>query len=532
MQTFTSRKFRDLTNLLTARLSRHVVFWVFMSLVVVEAIILVPSVRRRERESLNQIQQVSSGKVFWLAATYSALSTEAFLEQAAALQRDPMLQQILGGALYTAGGQLVGTFGEVPDLTYADVMADNPMSFEAGDRPFLTGDRYDAAWLIPQVEGNSLLILRHDAAEVRREIYGFVFRIAGLVLIIAAVVTGSTLVILGTTVITPILHLREDLLTAGAVIRHDQPVPPFYSAAVKRHDELGDVITAFRQMFHQIWQAMGERKQAEQALAEANQEITVLNQKLTAENLRMSAELAVSRKLQQMLLPKEAELDQIPDLEIAGFMEPATEVGGDYYDVLAHEGAIKIGIGDVTGHGLESGVLMLMTQTATRTLLTHQETDPVRFLSTLNQTLYNNIDRMGCDKSLTLSLLDYQQGQVRLSGQHEEVIVVRQDGRIERIDTLSLGFPLGLEADISPFIAQTHLHLEPGDGMVLYTDGITEAQNCQQECYGLERLCAVVQQHWAKSAKAIQRAVIQDVQCFIGEQQVYDDLTLLILKQR
>jgi serine phosphatase RsbU (regulator of sigma subunit) len=81
----------------------------------------------------------------------------------------------------------------------------------------------------------------------------------------------------------------------------------------------------------------------------------------------MSAELAVSRKLQQMLLPKEHELNQIPGLEIAGFMEPATEVGGDYYDVLNHNGNVKIGIGDVTGHGLESGVVMLMTQTATRT---------------------------------------------------------------------------------------------------------------------------------------------------------------------
>ena len=60
-------------------------------------------------------------------------------------------------------------------------------------------------------------------------------------------------------------------------------------------------------------------------------------------------------------------------------MQPAAEVGGDYYDVLQEGGLIKIAMGDVTGHGLESGVLMIMVQTSVRTLLTHRETDPVRF---------------------------------------------------------------------------------------------------------------------------------------------------------
>jgi serine phosphatase RsbU (regulator of sigma subunit) len=521
----------DLSNLLTARLSRHIVLWVFASLVVIEAMILIPSVQRREREMLNQIQQVSSGKVFWIATTYPNLSAEAFFDRVQQLQKDPMLQ-ILGGAVYTSDGRLVGTFGEKPALTHASVMADNPMSFEASDRRFAWGDRYDASWLIPHTGGNHILVIRHNAASARSEVFAFIFRVAGMVLMISAVLTITTLAVLATTVITPILRLREDLIAAGEAVSKDQPTPLFYSAIVKRQDELGDVIAAFNQMFKQIWQAMAERKQAEQALAEANQEITGLNQKLTAENLRMSAELAVSRKLQQMLLPKEHELNQIPGLEIAGFMEPATEVGGDYYDVLNHNGNVKIGIGDVTGHGLESGVVMLMTQTATRTLLANNETDPVKFLNTLNQTIYGNIHRMSCDKSLTLSLLDYQDGQIRLSGQHEEVILVRKDGSIERIDTINLGFPLGLEEDIADLIAHTQIDLNPGDGIVLYTDGITEAQNLQKDCYGLERLCETVQRCWHLSTKEVQRAVIQDVQQFIGEQNVNDDLTLLVLKQK
>ena len=267
-------------------------------------------------------------------------------------------------------------------------------------------------------------------------------------------------------------------------------------------------------------------------LDRANAEITSLNEQLQAENIRLSAELDVTRRLQQMLLPKETELLQIPGLEIAGFMQPADEVGGDYYDVLNHDGRIKIGIGDVTGHGLESGVLMIMVQTAVRTLLANNETDPVRFLSALNRTIYENVQRMNSDKNMTLSLLDYQENRIHLSGQHEEAIVIRRGGKIELIDTLDLGFPIGLDEDISDFVSQTSVHLNPGDTVVLYTDGITEAEDEDKNLYGLERLCKILGDNCYKSADEIRKAAIEDVRRHIGKQKVYDDITLLVLKQK
>jgi len=273
-----------------------------------------------------------------------------------------------------------------------------------------------------------------------------------------------------------------------------------------------------------------EQRTAE--LNEANQEITLLNQRLKAENLRMRAELEVTRQLQQMILPKQEELSQISKLEIAGFMEPAEEVGGDYYDVLQDKGLIKIGIGDVTGHGLESGVLMIMVQTAVRTLLANNETDPVKFLNVLNRVIYDNVQRMNSDKNLSLALLDYQEGVLCLSGQHEEMIVVRSGGQVERIDTIDLGFPIGLEADIADFVAQIKVALNVGDVVVLYTDGITEAENLSGVRYGIERLCAIASNNWYQSAEEIKQAVIDDVRRHIGEQRVYDDITLLIIKQK
>ena len=267
-------------------------------------------------------------------------------------------------------------------------------------------------------------------------------------------------------------------------------------------------------------------------LAQANSLVTALNAQLQSENLRMGFELDVTRRLQLMLLPGAAELQSVEGLDIAGHMQPAVEVGGDYYDVLQHEGRVKIGIGDVTGHGLESGVLMLMTQAIVRALLTSGETDPVRFLSTLNLALFGNVQRMGGDKNLTLCLIDYAAGEVKVSGQHEEMIVVRKGGAVERVDTIDLGFPVGLVDDISAFVGQATVRLEPGDGIVLYTDGITEAENMAGEQYGLARLCAVVSRHWSEPAEAIKDAAVADVAAHIGSQTVYDDITLVVLKQQ
>jgi sigma-B regulation protein RsbU (phosphoserine phosphatase) len=138
---------------------------------------------------------------------------------------------------------------------------------------------------------------------------------------------------------------------------------------------------------------------------------------------------------------------------------------------------------------------------------------------------------MGSDKNLTLCLLDYALGEVRVSGQHEQVIVLRRDGSVEMIDTIDLGFPIGLENEIAAFVGQSTVQLQRGDGVVLYTDGVTEAEDIAREQYGLGRLAAVLKAHWAGSAEAIKQAVIADVKRFIGTQTVYDDITLVVAKQ-
>lgn len=304
-------------------------------------------------------------------------------------------------------------------------------------------------------------------------------------------------------------------------------------------ESLGQTFNQMAQQLRQSFQALAQVNQVlehrvadrTQALQAANNEIQLLNEKLQAENVRMSAELDVVRQLQQMILPRDHELTQVIDLDIAGFMEAAEEVGGDYFDVLHGVRGTRIGIGDVTGHGLESGVMMIMAQTAVRTLLALGEHDPVKSFVALNQVLYSNARRMNSDKNMTLALIDYHEGALLLAGQHEEALVVRVGGTVERVDTLDLGFPMALVEDVAEFVAQQQVYLNSGDGVVLYTDGITEAENCDRTLYGIERLMEAIQRNWHRSAREIQQAVIADVHEHIGNNRVYDDITLVVLKR-
>src|SRR5690606_6645558 len=98
-------------------------------------------------------------------------------------------------------------------------------------------------------------------------------------------------------------------------------------------------------------------------------------------------------------------------------------------------------------------------------------------------TIYKNIERTETDKHLSLSFLDYQDSRITVSGQHEEVLVLRKGGEVERIDTIDLGFPIGLESDIAPFVQTRELPFVSGDIIVLHTDGVTEAESPSGELF-------------------------------------------------
>jgi sigma-B regulation protein RsbU (phosphoserine phosphatase) len=376
-----------------------------------------------------------------------------------------------------------------------------------------------------------------------REIYATLFaaqesisRATNRILISQVIAIIVSLLIVFAAVFGISKRITAGLIALAGAARRLQAKDYSVRVSIPTRDEVGEVGVAFNRMaeeisFHteNLEHLVDERTRE---LEGANQEISALNSKLRDENLRLGAELAVAKQIQMMVLPKANELEAIPGVEIAAYMRPADEVGGDYYDVLQEGSRVKIGIGDVTGHGLESGVLMLMVQSVARALQETGEHNPRQFLDRLNRAIYKNIERTNTDKHLSLAFLDFENGQVTLSGQHEEVLVVRANGEIERIDTIDLGLPIGLEPDISPFIATRNIVFNSGDVIVLHTDGVTEAEDQEGKLFGVVRLCNSARHYHRGSAEEIKTGIIEDLMAHIGTQKIHDDITLVIMRHR
>ena len=261
-----------LLSLAKAKLSRRIAFWIFVSIVVIEAILLVPSYFRREQELIDQVENVSAIQARFFLQTAKSMQTEAqLIDLAKSIKGDT---NIVGWAVENTKGQRLAQMGEVSTLTAAAV-SDLPIArFRSAN-----GDRYDVAWNGKQLGSEYVLIVRHNVEFIHQELVNYVWRIIGLVAIIAVFVTASTLVILGAIVILPILKLREDLELVADSISQDQMNLQFHSMATLRTDEVGDVMSAFNQMYSRIIKEISERKRAEAMIQQ---------EKDTSENLLLN----------------------------------------------------------------------------------------------------------------------------------------------------------------------------------------------------------------------------------------------------
>ena len=245
-----------LLSLAKSRLSRRIAFWIFISIVAIEAIILVPSYFRREQELLDRAENSSVIHArFFLQAAQSMKSEPQILDLAKLLKQD---SNIVGWAIEDASGNSILQVGEIATLKSADVQDKAIARFRSPD-----GKRYDVAWNGRQFGSDYVLVVRHNVEFIKQELIDYVWRIIGLVAIIAIFVTASTLVILGAIVILPILKLREDLELVADSISQEQMNLRFHSMLTLRMDELGDVMSAFNQMYARIIKEISERKRAE-----------------------------------------------------------------------------------------------------------------------------------------------------------------------------------------------------------------------------------------------------------------------------
>lgn len=246
-----------------------------------------------------------------------------------------------------------------------------------------------------------------------------------------------------------------------------------------------------------------------------------------AEKVQTSHELEIATRIQTAVLPRQL---AAPGLDLAAKMIAAAEVGGDYYDVLPFDGGCWLAIGDVAGHGLRTGLIMLMIQSAVAGLCARSpDASPSELLAVINEVLCENVrERLQGDEHATLALIRYtSNGQLTVAGGHEDIVLYRaQSGTCELIPTP--GPWIGAFRDIADSNVDAHYRLEPGDVLILYTDGITEAADASGGRFGLERLCSEVSQLGGRTAEELRDHLLRRVQAFQITQD--DDVTLVVAR--
>jgi serine phosphatase RsbU (regulator of sigma subunit) len=249
-----------------------------------------------------------------------------------------------------------------------------------------------------------------------------------------------------------------------------------------------------------------------------------------AERARMRQELEIAARIQTAILPKQP---RVSGLELATVMQPATEVGGDYFDVLPCPNGCWLGVGDVAGHGLTAGLVMLMIQSiVAATVYERPDMGAGTAWKALNTVLSDNIrERLGQEEHATLCLIRYAtDGKLSFAGAHEQLIVYKAArGRVERIATPGIWVGIGVEIP-EDATEERHYQLEPGDVLVLYTDGLVEARSASGELYGLERLEQSIERHGQLPVERICELVMADARAWMAVQD--DDMTLLVARHR
>jgi phosphoserine phosphatase RsbU/P len=241
---------------------------------------------------------------------------------------------------------------------------------------------------------------------------------------------------------------------------------------------------------------------------------------------RMEHELTLATEIQQRFQP--STMPEIEGYEFQGISFSCYEIGGDYYDFIeTHDGKIFVALGDVSGKGTAAALLMSSVHAAIHAQVA-AKSSLLETVKSVNQYLADNTP---ANRFVTLFIaeLDAANGTLNyINAGHNPPLIGRMDGKIEQLD--SGGFPLGILPMADYEMGQ--LQLNNGEALVIYSDGVSEANNLQDEEYGIERLSDVVAKNLSRSASGLRDKVESSLSAFTQTAPAGDDITLVIVKRK
>jgi len=248
---------------------------------------------------------------------------------------------------------------------------------------------------------------------------------------------------------------------------------------------------------------------------------------VAVEKARMERELQMARQVQASLIP--TSMPQVPGWELASDWRPALEVAGDFFDLVATEdGQLSLVIADVSGKGMPASLFMVFARSVLRASM-EQAASPAEGLARANRLIAQE-SRASAFVTLFYARLTVQTGDLTYVNAGHNPPLLFRSATGEIVLLTRTGMAMGVLDDIS--YEQESVRLEPGDTLLFYTDGLTEAFNSDREEFGMERLKQVVREHQGGSAGGLVTALEAAVDGFTSGAPASDDITLLALKRR
>ncbi len=246
----------------------------------------------------------------------------------------------------------------------------------------------------------------------------------------------------------------------------------------------------------------------------------------TEKNERLEGELHIASTIQMAMLPKVfPPFSDHPDLNVYGMVNPAKEIGGDLYDFFVRHDKLFFCVGDVSGKGVPAALVMAMTHSLFRNITAHEE-NPAAIVSEMNKALAEqNTENMFL--TLFLGVLDSKTGVLNYCNAGHNPPVLMINGEWRMIDCLA-NLPLGIEMDF-PFEPQS-TQMAYNDLLFLYTDGLTEAENGNQEQYGERRMMQSLSSMTGSRPRDIIEQMQASAEAFVDGAQQSDDLTMLAIR--
>lgn len=254
-------------------------------------------------------------------------------------------------------------------------------------------------------------------------------------------------------------------------------------------------------------------------------------QETTAAKERIEGELSAARSIQMGMLPDDFVLPGHAECDLHAMLEPAKAVGGDLFDFfLLDQNRLFILIGDVSDKGVPAALFMAVTKTLFAVEAQRDSSSVAGIMERVNTALCkNNPETMFV--TIFAGILDLRSGELTFSdGGHERPLILRQDGQPELIEKRRGGPFLGFVPDVA-YEEEDVIRLAPGEGLVVYSDGVSEAMNARQEQFTVARLSeALVPVCREVPARGVVDSVMQAVRAFVGAHPQSDDITLLVLR--